>query len=62
MTMVAEGVNTARAARVLATRHQVELPIADQVYAVLFEGKNPLDAMQDLLSRLARDERTGEPL
>jgi glycerol-3-phosphate dehydrogenase (NAD(P)+) len=62
MTMVAEGVNTARAARVLAHRHQVELPIADQVYAVLFEGKNPLDAMQDLLARLARDERTGEPL
>jgi glycerol-3-phosphate dehydrogenase (NAD(P)+) len=60
MTMVAEGANTARAARVLAARHQVELPIADQVYAVLFEGKNPLDAMQDLLSRLARDERTGE--
>jgi glycerol-3-phosphate dehydrogenase (NAD(P)+) len=60
MTMVAEGANTARAARMLATRYQVELPIADQVYAVLFEGKNPLDAMQDLLSRLARDERTGE--
>jgi glycerol-3-phosphate dehydrogenase (NAD(P)+) len=62
MTMVAEGVNTARAARVLALRYQIELPIADQVYAVLFEQKNPLDAMQDLLSRLARDERTGELL
>jgi glycerol-3-phosphate dehydrogenase (NAD(P)+) len=62
MTMVAEGVHTAQAARILASRYQVELPIADQVYAVLFEDKEPLQAMQDLLSRLARDERTGEIL
>ncbi len=61
MTMVAEGVNTARAARILAERHGVELPIADQVFDVLFEDKEPRAAMHDLLSRLARDEQTGLP-
>jgi glycerol-3-phosphate dehydrogenase (NAD(P)+) len=61
MTMVAEGVHTTRAARTLADRHDVEMPITDQVYAVLFEGKDPRAAMLDLLSRLARDEQTGQP-
>jgi glycerol-3-phosphate dehydrogenase (NAD(P)+) len=62
MTMVAEGVNTARAARELADRNGVEMPITEQVCEVLFAGKDPRDAMDDLLSRLARDERTGELL
>lgn len=62
MSMVAEGVNTARAARDLAARHGVEMPITEQVCQVLFAGKDPSDAMDDLLSRLARDERTGELL
>ena len=56
MTMVAEGVTTAPAARTLSGRLGVEMPITDQVCAVLFEGKDPRDAMDDLLSRLARVE------
>jgi glycerol-3-phosphate dehydrogenase (NAD(P)+) len=56
MTMVAEGVNTARAAMVLAARAGVELPITSQVCAVLFEGREPREAMEALLSRLTRDE------
>jgi glycerol-3-phosphate dehydrogenase (NAD(P)+) len=61
MTMVAEGVHTARAALVLAARHGVEMPITNEVCAVLFQGKEPGAAMDALLSRLVRDEQTGKP-
>ncbi len=61
MTMVAEGVHTARAAQVLAARHGVEMPITNEVCDVLFDGKEPRAAMEALLSRLMRDEQTGEP-
>ena len=60
MTMVVEGINTTVAARALAAQYGVELPITEQVYQVLFNRKDPRAAMEDLLSRLARDERTGE--
>ena len=59
MTSVAEGVTTTRAARDLARRYGVEMPIVEQVYAVLFEGKSPHAAVDDLLARAARDELTG---
>ena len=61
MTMVAEGVHTARAALVLAARRGVEMPITNEVCAVLFQGKEPGAAMDALLSRLVRDEQTGKP-
>ena len=51
MVMVAEGVNTARAARDLGRRHDVELPITEQVCAMLFDGRAPVEAMQALMSR-----------
>jgi glycerol-3-phosphate dehydrogenase (NAD(P)+) len=51
MVMVAEGVHTARAARDLGRGHGVELPITEQVCAMLFEGKAPLEAMQALMTR-----------
>jgi glycerol-3-phosphate dehydrogenase (NAD(P)+) len=50
MVMVAEGVNTARAARDLGQRHQVELPITEQVCA-LFEGRDPQSALMALMTR-----------
>jgi glycerol-3-phosphate dehydrogenase (NAD(P)+) len=59
MTSVAEGIPTTRAARDLAQRYGVEMPIVEQVYAVLFEGKSPHAAVDDLLARAARDELTG---
>lgn len=62
MTSVAEGVTTTRAARDLAHRYGVDMPIVEQVYAVLFEGKSPHAAVDDLLSRVARDELTNAPL
>jgi len=62
MSSVAEGVTTTRAALELAARYGVELPIVAQVGAVLFEGKNPHDAVTELLTRAARDELTGAVL
>lgn len=57
MTEVAEGVPTCRSARELAARVGVEMPITEQMYQLLFEGKPPLQAMQDLLGRDLRRER-----
>jgi glycerol-3-phosphate dehydrogenase (NAD(P)+) len=54
---VAEGVITTRAAKALATRHGVAMPIVDAVYAVLFDGQSPHDAITELMSRDLRPER-----
>jgi glycerol-3-phosphate dehydrogenase (NAD(P)+) len=53
---VAEGVRTTSAALGLARRQGVEMPIADQVQAILAGKKHPLQAMQELMSRPGRDE------
>lgn len=54
---VAEGVNTARSAVTLAARHGVELPIAQEVSAVLFQGKAPRQAVADLMERELKAEQ-----
>jgi glycerol-3-phosphate dehydrogenase (NAD(P)+) len=51
MTMVVEGVRTTVSVRALARRHGVEMPITDAVYAVLFEGLRPADAVGELMAR-----------
>ncbi|MGC2162075.1 MAG: NAD(P)H-dependent glycerol-3-phosphate dehydrogenase [Silvibacterium sp.] len=53
---IAEGIRTTSAALDLATRHHVEMPSAEQVHAILHQGKHPLAAIQDLMSRPGRDE------
>jgi glycerol-3-phosphate dehydrogenase (NAD(P)+) len=53
---VAEGVLTAKSAHALAQRLQVELPICEQVYQVLFHAKPPAQAVRDLLQRPLRRE------
>jgi glycerol-3-phosphate dehydrogenase (NAD(P)+) len=53
---VAEGINTSRAAMALATQHNVEMPIVQGVYRVLFEGDNPRHIVSDLMSRTAKRE------
>jgi glycerol-3-phosphate dehydrogenase (NAD(P)+) len=53
---VAEGVRTTSAALGLARRYGVEMPITEQVAAILQEDKSPLDAMRELMSRPGRDE------
>lgn len=53
---VAEGVPTTRAAYNLAGKHETPMPITEQVYQVLFEGKTPQAAVTDLMSREPKDE------
>ncbi len=53
---VAEGVFTTRAAVGLAERHGVEMPITQEMHAILHQGKAPRDAIQDLMTRPATCE------
>jgi glycerol-3-phosphate dehydrogenase (NAD(P)+) len=57
MDEVSEGVLTSLAARELGARSGVEMPITNEVCAVLHEGKDPRQAVLDLMGREARDER-----
>ena len=56
MKAVAEGVKTAEAVHALARRHQVEMPIAEQVYAIVHEGRKPAEALQALMLRDPKPE------
>ncbi len=56
---VAEGAYTVGAALALAQRHGVEMPIAQEVHAVLYQGKSISTSLADLLAREAKNELTG---
>ena len=56
MTAVAEGYPTARSARELARKHKVETPIIEEVCAMLYEGKDVRQAVQDLTARESKAE------
>jgi glycerol-3-phosphate dehydrogenase (NAD(P)+) len=56
MVMIAEGVATTESAAQLAHRVGVEVPIIQQVHKVLFEGKDPLKACYDLMTRDPKGE------
>lgn len=56
MQMVAEGVTTTRSAYLCARDHKVPTPIIDQVYAVLYQNRLPLDGLKELLLRTPRPE------
>jgi glycerol-3-phosphate dehydrogenase (NAD(P)+) len=53
---VAEGVLTTRAARGLARLHSIEMPIAEQMELILDEGKDPHEAIKNLMLRPGKDE------
>jgi glycerol-3-phosphate dehydrogenase (NAD(P)+) len=53
---LAEGYPTARSAYRLARQKIVSTPIIDEVYAMLYEGKNPKQAVRDLISRAFKAE------
>lgn len=53
---VAEGVTTTAAAREFAARHGVDMPITEQLHAILFEGKPLLAGLNALLTREPTDE------
>lgn len=56
MDMVAEGVKSTAGILALADRHGVEMPIAEQVGRVLYEGASVPDAILELMGRAARSE------
>jgi glycerol-3-phosphate dehydrogenase (NAD(P)+) len=55
---VAEGVFTTHAAVDLARSRRIEMPITEQMFAILREGKPPADAIRDLMSRSSKSETT----
>ncbi len=58
---VAEGIRTTRAAMSLATQLHVEMPIVQSIHALLFEGQSARQAVEDLMSRSAKEETYRSP-
>jgi glycerol-3-phosphate dehydrogenase (NAD(P)+) len=56
MNEVAEGVKTTLAVKRLADRRGVDMPITNEVHAVLYEGKSASDAANELMTRPLRNE------
>jgi len=56
MKMIAEGIITARSSYQLAKRENVEMPICEEIYQVLYNNKSPRTALQDLMSRKLKNE------
>lgn len=54
--MVAEGYYTSVAIRKLSERYGIELPIANEVYEILHNNKDPLQSLKDLMSRELKQE------
>ena len=59
MDMVAEGVSTTIVARKLAQQFELEMPITERVYQVLYEGLSPRQAAKELMEAEARHELAG---
>lgn len=56
MEMVAEGVKTTKSAYQLSLKRDVQMPITKEIYSVLYEDKDPLQAVRDLMTREGREE------
>ncbi len=54
--MAVEGIYTCVSARQLGKKHHVPVPITDAIYAILYEGLNPKDAVKALLQRAIKEE------
>lgn len=54
--MIAEGIGTTESAWNLARKHDVELPITEQIYKIIFESKAPLEAINELMTRSSKKE------
>lgn len=56
VNMVVEGITTTKAAYLLASKLDIEMPITEQAYQVLFEGKSPMEAVDELMNRAGKHE------
>jgi len=59
MVMVAEGIWTTISAVKLSKKYDIEMPITNSVYDVLFNGKDPMSATSELMGRSAKPEVWG---
>ena len=59
--MVVEGVYSTKAAVKLGRKYGIDMPIVEQVNAVLFEGKDAAEAVGDLMLRQGKPEHTAKP-
>jgi glycerol-3-phosphate dehydrogenase (NAD(P)+) len=57
MQMVAEGIPTTKSAHACARKLNIDTPITNEVYSLLYEGKTPVQAMRDLLERDQKAEQ-----
>lgn len=57
MQAVAEGIRTSRAALTLARRHHIDMPITQEINAVLYDAKSCQSAVRDLMERDAKSEK-----
>lgn len=55
-TKTVEGVRTAKIVHELALQHHIDMPIVNEIYKVLYEGKAPKQSAQDLMSRDLKSE------
>lgn len=56
MQMIAEGIPTAKSAYKLSLKYKVEMPIAREVYNVLYKNKSPQKVVRDLMTRQKKEE------
>ena len=56
MVMVAEGVPSTKAVYEFSQKNDIETPISDQVYAVLYKNRNPQKAINELMTRKPKSE------
>ncbi len=56
MNMVAEGVATVKAIHRLRLKYGVSMPISEEVYKIIYKGKNPKEAVTDLMTRKMKSE------
>ncbi len=56
MNMIAEGINTTKSLYQLSQKHNINMPICEETYKVLFLQKPPMDAIKDLMQRELVDE------
>lgn len=54
--MVVEGIYTCVSARQLGRKHQIPVPITEAIYAIVYDGLNPKDAVKSLLQRAIKEE------
>ncbi len=56
MNMIPEGVNTTKAVFEYTLKNNIDLPITKEVYEVIYNNKNPMDALDSLMSRPLKEE------